>query len=89
MAKTKHIQQRMSQRSIRQQWLSLVRVFGVVRGDKVFLNQKGIDLALNEMKKIASDLQKMRTRGGIVLVEEEGAEITTYALENNRKYTVH
>lgn len=82
MAKTRHIQQRMSQRSIKQEWLDLVKRFGTDDGDKVILNQRGIDCALDTMKKLATQLQKMRTRGGIVLVEEGGEEITTYAINS-------
>lgn len=82
MSKTRHIQKRMSQRAIRQSYLELVKTFGIPEGDKVILNRKGIDAALREMKAIASNLQKMRPRGGVVLVEEQGSEITTYTLES-------
>lgn len=34
------------------------------------------------MKKLAAYLQKMRTRGGIVLVEDQGQEITTYSVNS-------
>lgn len=82
MAKTRHIQQRMSQRSIQQGWLDLVKMFGTDNGDKIFLNRNGIDAAIREMEKISADLQKMKTRGGIVLVEKEGYEITAYAVDS-------
>lgn len=82
MAKTRHIQQRMSRRSIQQEWLDLVKMFGIDDGDKFVLNQRGIDCALDTMKKLSTQLQKMRTRGGIVLVQEEDDEITTYAINS-------
>ena len=69
MAKTRHIQQRMAQRSIRHEYLEIVKTFGIDQGDKTILNQKGIDRALLELKKLSSQMQKMRSRGGIVLVE--------------------
>ncbi len=84
MAKTRHIQQRLNQRSIRSEWLEIVKIFGVDEGDKTILNQKGIDLAIGELKKLSSEMQKMRSRGGIVLVEEGHKEITIYALNSYR-----
>jgi len=84
MAKTRHIQQRMAQRSIRNEWLEIVKTFGINQGDKTILNQKGIDQALKVMDTVSAHLQKMRSRGGVVLVEDEGQEITTYALGSYR-----
>lgn len=83
MAKTRHIQQRMNQRSIQQGWLDLVKAFGVDDGDRIVLNRNGIDCALEKMKKIAAELQKMRSRGGIVLVVDGHTEITTYTLNSH------
>ena len=40
----------MAQRSIRNEWLEIVKTFGTDQGDKTILNQKGIDKALAEMK---------------------------------------
>ncbi len=82
MARTRHLQQRVSQRSIQYEWLDLVKIFGTDDGDKIHLTRQGIDCALNEMKKLATHLQKMRTRGGIVLVEDQGQEITTYSVNS-------
>ena len=74
--------QRMSQRSIKQGWLDLVKIFGVDVGDRFVLNKNGIDGALEAMKKLSADLQKMRTRGGIVLVLDGETEITTFAVNS-------
>ncbi|NMU70344.1 hypothetical protein HKA89_16420, partial [Vibrio parahaemolyticus] len=58
--------------------------------DKTYLNRKGIDAALDELNKISQQMQKMRSRGGLVLVESGETEITTYALDSyNRSQTVH
>lgn len=85
MSKTRHIQQRMSQRSIHQEMLDLVKMFGVDSGDKTILNKRGIDLVLKELKNMSKTMQKMRSRGGIVLVEAGDNEITSYALNSFRK----
>lgn len=90
MAKTRHIQQRMSQRAIREQMLDIVKTFGVDHGDKTFLNRKGLDEALKELNSISQMMQKMRSRGGVVLVESDGSEITTYALDSySRSQQIH
>ncbi|WP_321407016.1 hypothetical protein [Tolumonas auensis] len=90
MAKTRHIHQRMNQRAITSQMLEIVKMFGIDDGDKTYLNCKGIDAALDELNKLSKQMQKMRNRGGIVLVESGDAEITTYALDSySRTKTVH
>lgn len=86
MSKTKHMQQRMSQRAIQESVLDIVKLFGVEDGDKIILNRKGIDDVLNEFQKMSTTMQKMRSRGGIVLVESHGIEITTYALDSHIKH---
>lgn len=85
MAKTRHIHQRMCQRSIQQNMLEVVKLFGVDNGDKTVLNKKGIDLALAELKQLSNKLQKMKSRGGFVLVEAGGLEITAYGLNSYKR----
>jgi hypothetical protein len=82
MAKTRHINQRMNQRSISQQMLEIVKMFGIDDGDKTYLNKKGIDAALSEISNLSKQMQKMKSRGGVVLVESGDVEITAYALES-------
>ena len=65
--------------------LELVKIFGVDSGDKTILNKRGIDLVLKELKNMSKTMQKMRSRGGIVLVEAGDNEITSYALNSFRK----
>ena len=92
MAKTRHIHQRMSQRSISQQMLELVKVFGVGNGDKTYLSKKGIDDALSELNRISKEMQKMKSRGGLVLVESGEVGITAYALDSydrKKSHSVH
>jgi len=84
MAKTRHIHQRMSQRSIQEGWLDLVKAFGIDDGDKIVLNRNGIDCALEKMKKMAAELQKLRSRGGLVLVVDGSTEITAYSLNSHK-----
>ncbi|OOI03170.1 hypothetical protein BIW16_09245 [Vibrio sp. OULL4] len=85
MCKTRHIQQRMSQRSIKQDVVDLVLQFGVSQGDKVVLTRKNLNLLiaqLNEVKHSAMDALK---HGGVVVVDDSGNLITTYAVDSFRK----
>lgn len=80
MHMTKHIQQRLSQRGIKHSMLDLVIQFGKQKGSKCILNRKGIDSLLRELEKIKKDALKMRERGGVVVVTENDALITTYGV---------
>jgi hypothetical protein len=85
MAKTRHIQQRMSQRGIKSETLDIVQQFGMWQGDKCILNRKACNDVLSELDKVRKDVIKMKEKGGLVLVHDEGADITTYALESFKR----
>ncbi|MHC6647646.1 hypothetical protein ACYTPF_13820 [Alteromonas sp. HB246098] len=85
MAKTRHIHQRMNQRGIKQAMLEVVKQFGIDSGDKTILNQKALRDAIAECKRIEKLMQKMENKGGLVLVEEDGHEITTYDLNSYKR----
>lgn len=86
MAKTRHIQQRMTQRGIREEWLHLVRQFGVDEGDRCILNRQGCDAVLRELDRQRKHLIKLRESGGVVLVCDGDTEITTYRLDGHRRH---
>jgi hypothetical protein len=72
--------------------LEIVKMFGIDDGDKTYLNRKGIDAALLEINVISKQMKKMKTRGGLVLVESGDVEITAYALDSydrKKSHTVH
>ena len=74
MHKTKHIQQRMSQRGISQEMVELVLNYGVSEGDKVILNRK----ASARLMEAARTLIKILDKGGLVVVTSGDAQLTTY-----------
>lgn len=74
MHKTKHIQQRMSQRGISQEMVDLVLNYGVSEGDKVILNRK----ASARLMEAARVLAKILDKGGLVVVTSGDAQLTTY-----------
>lgn len=85
MAKTRHIQRRMSQRGINSEMLTIVQQFGKWEGGKCILNRKACNDVLNELQKVKSDVIKMKEKGGLVLVQDDDVEITTYALDSYRR----
>lgn len=89
MAKTRHINQRMNQRAISQQMLEIVKMFGVDEGDKTILNKKCIEEALIELSNLSKRMQKMKTRGGLVLVESGDFELTVYDLDSFNRSKVN
>lgn len=86
MAKTRHIQRRMSQRGIQQGMLDLVHQFGIEQGDRCVLNRKACTDVLRELDRIRKDVIKMQEKGGLVLVREGDTDITAYRLDS---YTRH
>ena len=74
MQKTKHIQQRMSQRGISQDMVDLVMSYGESQGDKVILSRK----ASTRLMEAARTLAKILDKGGLVVVTCGDAQLTTY-----------
>jgi hypothetical protein len=74
MYKTKHAQQRMSQRGISQDMVDLVLGYGVTDGDKVVLDRN----ASARLMRAARTLAKILDKGGLVVVASGDAQLTTY-----------
>jgi len=85
MSKTRHIQQRMSQRGINKAMVEMVVKFGKYQGDKVVFNRKGIDAVLAELEQLKKNALKAREKGGLVVVDVNGLMITTYALNTYKR----
>ena len=82
MAKTRHIQHRMSQRAINNEMLAIVERFGTWKGDKCILNRDACKGVLSELEHIRKNVIRMQEKGGVVLVQDDGVDITTYALDS-------
>ena len=85
MSKTRHIQQRMSQRGIKEEMLELVERFGVWQGDKCIVNRKACSTILKEIDTLRKKVIKLQEKGGLVLVHDNGMDITTYPLDSYRR----
>lgn len=77
MHKTRHFQQRMSQRGINQDMVDLVLSYGETDGDKVILSRK----ASARLMEAARTLAKILDKGGLVVVASGDAQLTTYNYE--------
>ena len=62
--------------------LEVVSDFGVIIGDKTILDYKNSDAFLKEMERISKELRKIRDKGGLVVVESDGVQITAYNLNS-------
>ena len=85
VSKTRHIQQRMNQRGIRSEVLGVVEQFGSWQGDKCILNKKACNDVLSELERVRRNLIRAQDKGGIVLVEANGAHITAYSLDSFKR----
>lgn len=86
MAKTRHIQQRMSQRGIKEGMLNIVQEFGCWQDDKCILNKKACSSVLEELDLIRKQVIKMQEKGGLVLVQDNGMDITAYRLDSYKHH---
>lgn len=72
----------MNQRGIQGGMIEAVEQFGVWDGDHLILNRRSCSAAVKELDKLRKELPRVESRGGLVLVEEDNAQITTYALDS-------
>jgi hypothetical protein len=88
MSKTRHLQQRMSQRGITSEIIEIVTKFGHSCGDKVILTKKNCEFLSQKLATLKRTIDKMAEKGGYTVVSCEGALITTYRVDRyNRKLT--
>jgi hypothetical protein len=75
---TKHMQARMSQRGIPGDLVDLVRQFGRDDQDRLVLNRKDLRGLLDEVRGLERVVLKALDKGGVVVVEADGALVTAY-----------
>lgn len=82
MARTRHFQQRMSQRGMTLDIVDLAQQFGDIHQDKRFLSRKGLQQLIASARQIERAAKKALDKGGVVVVEDNGALITTYRFDS-------
>ena len=78
MHTTVHIQQRMGQRGITGRMIDVVMEHGHLERDKVVLGRKDAQRLLDEMRAKEAVLKKIIDKGGLVVISNDEALITTY-----------
>jgi hypothetical protein len=78
MAKTRHFKARLSQRGIRQDLVNLTLRFGEDDQDRRVLGERSLQLLLGELRTLERQVLKALDKGGLVVVEVDGALITAY-----------
>jgi Domain of unknown function (DUF4258) len=81
MQKTKHFQQRMSQRGVTRTMVDLVLAFGSVEQNKHVLDRRGALALLESLKGEERALMKIVDKGGVAVVAQGDSLVTTYNLE--------
>lgn len=81
MRRTKHFEQRMGQRGVSQAMVDLVLGYGENEGDKVVLSRKKSE----QLREALRTLMKIVDKGGLVVVAEGDAQITTYNYVGTRQ----
>ena len=78
MQLTAHIDTRMNQRGIRRDLVDLAVNLGEIEGDRYVLTPKIIDQEMSGLHQKLRLLSEARKKGGVVVVTEGAALITTY-----------
>jgi Domain of unknown function (DUF4258) len=78
MRLTDHIQQRMSQRGVSREMVDLVMTHGTLEQDKYILGRREALQLLDSFQRQTRVVKKILDKGGVTVVAEDGALITTY-----------
>lgn len=78
MHMTQHISQRMAQRGITKDLIDVVLTHGEFEDDRAILDRKNAKKLLEELQRKERLIKKILDKGGLVVVTEGGALITTY-----------
>lgn len=84
MHRTKHIQQRMSQRGVSSDMVNFVLDHGTPEDSKYVLGRKEALKLLEDLQREERLLKKILDKGGVVVVTENEALITTYNCQKRR-----
>lgn len=81
MHMTQHISQRMSQRGITRNLVDFVVTHGETEGDRFIINRKVAQRLLESLQEQQRLIKKILDKGGVVVVTNEDALITTYNID--------
>ncbi|ACS86199.1 DUF4258 domain-containing protein [Musicola paradisiaca] len=91
---TRHAYKRMSERNIQQAVIDIALDFGTESGDgeKIILDKKTISVMMGTLSGLLKHLEKLKSRGGLTVVEFNEALITAYYNDSfnvKKRYKTH
>lgn len=89
MARTRHIGRRMTQRGIRQALINLTLQFGEDTQDKCVLGRRGLQQLIDELRDLERTAMQALDKGGVIVVQADGALITTYTVNSYDRRRAH
>lgn len=81
---TLHMDVRMNQRGITADLVDLALEYGEWEGDRCRLGSRTLKQIIEEMDRKRAMMLKALDKGGIVVVEAAGSEITTYPMKKRK-----
>jgi len=81
---TQHMDHRMNQRGITADLVSLALKYGEWSGDRCRLGARSLKMMIENLEREKAMMLKALDKGGLVVVEAGGQEITTYPLKRQR-----
>ncbi len=85
MKKTRHFQQRISQRGIRASFIEMLNLFGVCEGDRISLSRKNCQMLSRLLADTKKVIDKMSEKGGYSMVAVDDVLITAYRIDSYRR----
>lgn len=85
MHATRHIQQRMSQRGVTRDLVDLVMTYGRQDQDKYVMGRREAQKHLEALQNETRLVKKVLDKGGVVVVADGDALITTYNFDSRRR----
>lgn len=86
MKMTKHIQERMNERCINEMMLEIIQSFGTdtPNGERIVIDIKVLKCLEKQMRNFLKQVELMKQRGGLTLVNVEGRLLTVFANDSYR-----
>lgn len=82
MCRTRHMQQRMSQRGITSEIVKMVGMFGICNSDRITLTGKNCEYLSNVPAKFERTLDKMAQKDGCTVVNRGRSLITDFRVDS-------
>lgn len=82
MQTTTHMVTRMNQRGINKELINLALEYGEPKGDKTVLGRKECYDAMQQLRRELKALERAMSKGGITVVSDGEALITTYRTDS-------